>query len=148
MDMAFFQLDGRVVIKDELANAYTEHSSVDAKAATNELEIICGKVLKYLLTARGTDAFDPTYGGRALHRTHISSTLLPEIRMELLEDIRDCVAYLKAGEDKAKAYNDERLYSITLVSLEYDRNVSPDTLHAHLLIRSNKGNTAVIKVDS
>lgn len=146
MDMALFNLTGVTTIQDAMVQEYTEPANIDSATATQALQVICGKVLKYLLTNRGTDAFDPKYGGRALHRTHISETLLTEIRLELLEDIRDCLDYIKSGEEVYTDYDQEKLLSITLVGLNYNRELSPDRIEVHLLIKTTLGNNAVVQV--
>lgn len=146
MDFAFYELSGVREINRELLREYAINNAGDALSAKDPLQIICGKVLKYLLTARGSDAYDPTYGSRALHRTHVAPSLVPEIRMELLEDIHDCVTYLRTAENAKLSTTAERLYSVQLIDLHYNRTSAPDRLDVHLLIRSNQGRTAVIKV--
>lgn len=145
MDMTLFTLEGHVQIKNEIARRMVAHAKVDADTTHERLRIICNKVLKYLMTARGTDAFDASYGGTALHGRNVSRELLPEIRRNLLQDIADCTAYLKSAESEKVNSLVECLDRIVLVSLEYDRTV-PTELLVRLHIYTTYGNSAVIEV--
>lgn len=146
MDITLYKIAGKVQIGTDLVSGYTVDCAPDAPTTTERLRVICNKVLKYLLTYRGSDAYDPSYGSRAIHRRHIAPALLPEIRMELIEDIADCTSYIQRAEQDKLDSNDERLSSITLISMNYDRNTDPTRLDIHLLIRTTFGNRAVIEV--
>lgn len=71
-------------------------SGVHEKAATG-IEVIAGKVIKYLLTIKGSDVFAPGYGSTLLEYTQITRHNLPRLHMELLTEIRNCTAFIQEG---------------------------------------------------
>lgn len=146
MDFTLYKIAGKVHIGNDIISGYTVDCAPDEPTTRERLRVICNKVLKYLLTYRGSDAYDASYGSRAIHRTHISPSLLPEIRIELIEDIADCTRYLQAAEREKLSDDEERLESITLISMNYDRQLDPTRLDIHLLVRTTYGNRAVIEV--
>ncbi len=152
MDFSFYILSGERRLHNNLYRQYAIADVPDAETATDDLRIICGKVMKFLLTYRGTDPYDPDYGGIALHRTHISESLLPEIRSELMDDIDRCQKYLCAAETERNAvegqYAHENIRSISLAALDYDREAAADRIEVHILIVTDRNNTAVIEVTS
>ena len=145
MDMTLFRLEGNVQIQGAIARRMVAYTDVDAETTRERLRIICNKVLKYLMTARGSDAFDASYGGTALHGRNVSEVLIPEIRMNLPPDIEDCTTYLKNAETEKVNSLMERLDRIVLVSLDYDRS-APTELRVRLHIYTTYGNSAVIEV--
>ena len=146
MDITLYKIAGKVKIGNDLVSGYTVDCAPDAPTTTERLRVICNKVLKYLLTYRGSDAYDASYGSRAIHRKHIPPSLLPEIRMELIEDIAECTSYMQRAEQDKLSSDEERLSSITLISMEYNRSIDPTRLDIHLLVRTTFGNRAVIEV--
>lgn len=146
MDLTLYNVSDAVRLNNQVVSRYTVNSAPDDPTTTERLRVICNKVLKYLLTYRGSDAYDASYGSLAIHRKHISPALLPEIRMELLEDIADCTRYLQTAEAEKLDDSEERLSSITLVSMNYDRQADPTRLDIYLLIQTTYGNRAVIEV--
>ncbi len=145
MDMTLFKLDGNVQISDGIARRMVALTEVDAETTRERLRIICSKVLKYLMTAKGSDAFDASYGGNALHARNVSELMLPQIRLSLLNDIADCTEYIKESERNKVRSTMECLDKITLVSLDYDKKKDPTALRVRLHITTTYGNSAVIE---
>ena len=145
MDMTIMRLEGAVQIQNDIARRMVAEADVDTETTHERLRIICSKVLKYLMTAKGSDAFDPTYGGTALHGHNVGEAMLPELRLKLIKDIADCVAYLKEAEFNKTSNYTERLESVTLVSLDYDRKLAPTELRIRLRIITTYGNVAVVE---
>lgn len=51
------------------------------------MEIIAGKVVKFLLTEKGSDAFNPDYGGTSMHWLQIAPQSLPQFKREVFQDV-------------------------------------------------------------
>lgn len=145
MDMTLFTLDGKVIVRDNVGLRMVAEAEIDADTTRERLRIICNKVLKYLMTAKGSDAFDASYGGTALQTRNIGEAMLPEIRIRLLQDIADCTVYIKEAEQAKTRSVMERLDKIELVSLDYDRKNNPTGLRVRLHISTTYGNSAVIE---
>jgi len=112
-----------------------EGTLADSGAGT-ALEIIANKVIKYLMTVRGTDPLDKEYGTRLLTYRHMSDSYLPKVRMEVEEDIASCIAFIKAHESVSA---EDSLADIMLIDVEYDYVVDPLTLHVYIeIITTNK----------
>lgn len=144
MDLSLYDLTGAYEKLDSSVSEKTICVPSDAPVSKG-IEVIAGKVVKFLLTNKGSDAFDVNYGGTALHRTHISDVLIPQITLELHDDIRNCIQYLKEGEESLP-YTSERLANITVIGVDYNSKVSPDRLNVHILIETTDNNKAAIKL--
>lgn len=120
-----------------------ELSSPEFPASTG-LEVIAGKVVKYLLTYRGTDAFDSEYGGTALHTRYMSQQYISKFALELKQDIEDCINYIHKSESSLPE-GAEKLDTVTLVDVQYNKNTR-DRLDITLEIVTNKGSDALLHI--
>lgn len=129
----------------------TEHYELmeEARAVAepaNGIEILGGKVVKFLLTEKGSDAFEPEYGGTALHHTQISQSFIPKLRLELLEDLDRCAQFIKRSDLNIPLYSDaERLYALNLKDVQYNRQ-TPNRLDVYLEIISTTGKREVVTI--
>lgn len=104
------------------------------------IEVIAGKVVKYLLTDRGSDAFDPGYGGVSMHHTQISQALIPQLTLEVHDDVRRCTEFIKRTDGN----DQERLLRINVLDIRYNARLSPDRVDVYLEILTTKNNRAVV----
>lgn len=104
------------------------------------IEVIAGKVVKYLLTGRGSDAFDPGYGGVSMHHTQISQALIPQLTLEVHDDVRRCTEFIKRTDGN----DQERLLRINVLDIRYNARLSPDRVDVYLEILTTKNNRAVV----
>jgi phage baseplate assembly protein W len=111
----------------------------------NGLEVVANKVVKYLLTIKGSDMVDPTYGCTLMEYTQITKNHLPRLQLELLSAIKNCKAFIQANEQKDSA-GDYRLRNIELIKLEYGRAPLKDTVHIHLRITARSGKDALLEI--
>lgn len=107
------------------------------------VECIAGKVVKFLLTGKGSDAFDPEYGGTALHMVQFAASHLPKLRLDVQSDIRRCVDYLSRAEQELPA-GTERLHTVTLLGVEYDASDPRGGVAVRLEIITTKGERALV----
>ena len=101
------------------------------------IEVIAGKVVKYLLTGRGSDAFD---GGVSMHHTQISQAFIPQLTLEVHDDVRRCTEFIK----KTDGNDQERLLRINVLDIRYNARLSPDRVDVYLEILTTKNNRAVV----
>ena len=104
------------------------------------IEVIAGKAVKYLLTGRGSDAFDPGYGGVSMHHTQISQAFIPQLTLEVHDDVRRCTEFIK----KTDGNDQERLLRINVLDIRYNARLSPDRVDVYLEILTTKNNRAVV----
>lgn len=104
------------------------------------IEVIAGKVVKYLLTGRGSDAFDPGYGGVSMHHTQISQAFIPQLTLEVHDDVRRCTEFIKRTDGN----DQERLLRINVLDIRYNARLSPDRVDVYLEILTTKNNRAVV----
>ena len=100
------------------------------------IEVIAGKVVKYLLTGRGSDAFDPGYGGVSMHHTQISQAFIPQLTLEVHDDVRRCTEFIKRTDGN----DQERLLRINVLDIRYNARLSPDRVDVYLEILTTKNN--------
>jgi len=109
------------------------------------IEVIAGKVVKFLLTARGSDAFNPTYGGVSLHHVQISQAYIPQLTFEVHSDVEACTAFIKDME-KNYAVRGERLSHINVRDIRYDPRLTPYRIDVYLEIVTTLGKRAVVAI--
>lgn len=113
---------------------------------SNSIEILGNKVVKFLLTLRGSDAFNPDYGGIALHHTQISEAYIPKLRLELMDDLDRCKDFIINTSEKQLDTLDtesDRLASLNLVDLVY---TSRTRIDAYIEIISTSGKHHVVDI--
>lgn len=106
--------------------------------------VLANKVVKFLLTSKGSDALDPEYGCYLVNFSQVSGNQIPRLQMEILDGISACTKYIKASED-AKAPPEERLKKITLEDLKYGAPLAKDCVHIYLKITTMAGTQALLE---
>jgi len=117
----------------------------DPKAISRE--VIAGKVVKYLLTARGSDAFNPDYGGVALHHVQISPAYIPQLTFEVHTDVENCTAFIKNAE-KNYSVDGERLSHIIVRDIRYNARLTPWRVDVYLEVFTTYGNRAQVVISN
>lgn len=142
-DLRFYNATG---IWDTVAWTSERMENVKADApVTKSIEVIGGKVVKYLLTSKGSDAFNPDYGGTALHHQQISPQFIPQISFEMHADVENCVAFIKAA-DIRDGNTGERLESAAVLDIRYDPRLTPSRLDVLIEIRTTAGKRGIVAV--
>ena len=111
------QVNASIGANDD-AKIYSTEASAMAEPAADGLEVLANKVVKYMLTGKGSDAFNPDYGSTSMHHRQIERSYIPMLRLEIMEDLRRCLAFIKATEDNDSAV---RIGDIQLLSVELDQ---------------------------
>lgn len=124
----------------------TAKAHADDKNAT-PIEVIANKVVKFLLTSKGSDAFDSDYGGVALHYGQISESFMPRFTLEMQNDVRRCKEFIRITET-ALDVSREKLSNIILRDIKYNFKNTPDRVDVYIEIITNKNNTAIVAVPS
>lgn len=138
MDLRLYNPTGEV--EPDSFSEYTTQARVDDTIAKG-IEVIGGKVVKYLLTGKGSDAFNPEYGGTALHHQQISRQHIPKLRLELLNDLRNCRKFI---QDTEKDVHGERLSLLNLLNVRYREDLTPTRVDVHIEVITNRNNRAVV----
>lgn len=107
-----------------------------------DIEVIAGKVVKFLLTSRGSDAFTPEYGGVSMHHPQISQAFIPQLTLEVHDDVRRCTEFIKSTDGNEQ----ERLLRINVLDIRYNALLSPDRVDVYLEILTTKNNRAVVVI--
>ena len=107
-----------------------------------DIEVIAGKVVKFMLTSRGSDAFSPDYGGVSMHHTQISQAFIPQLTLEVHDDVRRCTEFIKNTDGNEQ----ERLLRINVLDIRYNALLSPDRVDVYLEILTTKNNRAVVAI--
>jgi phage baseplate assembly protein W len=142
MDLPLYSIDTANPVSaqiDALQGSYA------GEAPVTSIEVIANKVVKFLLTATGSDPFEPTYGSSLMTYTQIVKGILPQIQLELIGAIARCTAYIKASEP-ANAPDTERLHSITLTKMVFGGEVAADVVHVYINIKTIAGNDAMLQI--
>lgn len=145
IDLRFYKSDNDITKTISEFYERMELSSSSEPVASS-IEILAGKVVKYLLTARGSDAFDPDYGGTAFHYTQLSEAYIPKFRLEVLDDLSRCADYIRTkSEAQLSDYDTEtdRLYTINLIDIKYTILTRIDV---YIEIISTKGKHHVVTI--
>lgn len=116
--------------------------TADAPAAT-EMEIEAGKVVKFLLTAQGSDAFNPEYGGTALHDAQVAESHIPALRLDVQNDLARCADSIRRAEQGLPTGRD-RLASLFLAGVEYGAADRPGQLAVRIEIVTTAGKRALV----
>ena len=111
------------------------------------IEVIAGKVVKYLLTEKGSDAFDFNYGGTSMHYRQIAPEFLPQFRREVAIDVENCERYIK-DKEVSNGVEGERLHSIKLLKVVYEPRLTPTRVDVYLEIFTTYGKHACVAITS
>ncbi len=112
---------------------------------TTGIEVIAGKVVKFLLTEKGSDAFNPLYGGTSMHYKQISPTFLPQYKLEVFRDVENCRKFLMEA-DLEYEVDGEKLQTLNLLKVVYDPLRSPDRVDVYIEIITTLGKRAVVAI--
>ena len=131
---------------------YEKTSELTKKALADDvnasgLEVLGNKVVKFLLTQKGTDAFDPEYGGVALHYGQISKAFIPRLTIEMQNDISRCREFIRRTE-AGLASGVEKISNIILKDIVYDPISLPDRVDVYIEIVTNQNNKALVALQS
>lgn len=145
MDIRLYSRTGVYVDYPDISEL-TKRETADSTTAQG-IEVIANKVVKFLLTQKGSDALDPDYGGVALHYGQISESFIPRLTMELQNDIYRCRSFIKETE-KFLPDSVEKLKNLVLVKVKYNPRISPDRVDVYIEIITNKENRALVAIPS
>lgn len=109
------------------------------------VEVIANKVVKFLLTAYGSDVLDPEYGGWAFTHSQMAESYIPKFTLELQDDIARCLGYVNAAESSMDS-TAEKLQAISIKSIDYNAVLTPDRLDVTLEIYTTYNRTAVLSL--
>lgn len=141
IDLKYYEVTG-VYADGHRTSELTERLAPDAPVARS-IEVIAGKVVKYLLTARGSDAFNPGYGGIAFQSTHINERYMPQFTLEINKDVENCEYDLK-NIDRRDNVEGERLFKIYVRDIRYSPRTDPGRVDVYLEIVTTYDNRAVV----
>ena len=110
------------------------------------LNTLANKVVKFMLTSRGSDAFNPNYGAYAISQTNIHQGHRARFMYDISNDVASCAAYIKATETPGP--NGDRLDYIKLVEVKYLPIEKPFNIHVYLEIITMNGNRALVSFES
>lgn len=123
-------------------------SAVNAEDSTaTSIEVIAGKVVKYMLTEKGSDAFDADYGSTSMHYVQLSPDYLPQFKREVLIDVENCQRYIKEKETDYSV-DGERLYTIELLDIRYEPWLTPGRVDVYIEIVTTYGKRACVAITS
>jgi hypothetical protein len=103
-DLPLFKYSGNLYSIDKSIKLIElNDNSISNAELTLEDDILISKVVKYLLTEKGTDYFEPTYGVSYLTLLRsVSKDNLSRMDIEVSADIKLCIEYIKKYDDYLK----------------------------------------------
>lgn len=131
-------LDSRLVT-EEMDRVAPDDPSADG------IEVIAGKVVKFLLTEKGSDAFNPLYGGTSMHWRQIAPQSLPHFKREVFQDIQNCIKFLRQADFEYENEG-ERLKTINLLRVAYDPYRTPNRVDVYIEVITTLGKRAVVAI--
>jgi hypothetical protein len=114
-------------------------------STARSIEVIAGKVVKYMLTVKGSDAFDPDYGSTSMHYLHMSAMFFPQFKREVYADVENCENFIKRAEQSMGTASD-KLYKINVLDIVYNIKNTPDRVDVHLEILTTQGKRACVAI--
>ena len=106
---------------------------------TSRLETIANKVVKYILTDKGSDMVDPTYGSFTSTQNYNE---LQRITYDFSNTLSSCIEYIKRYEQQLPSTT-EKLKTVNLLSIEV---VDRSTLKIRISILTTFNNYALLDV--
>lgn len=116
----------------------------DDPTATS-IEVIAGKVVKFMLTEKGSDAFEPEYGSISMHYQQMSPSFLPQFKREVAMDVENCYRFIKKAE-AANNVEGELLAKINVLKIVYDALRTPWRVDVYIEIITTYGKHAVVSI--
>lgn len=145
MDVRLYSSTGKYV--DISSSSELTNSALADALVASGIEVLGNKVVKFLLTQKGSDALDPNYGGVALHYGQISKAFIPRLTLEMQNDILRCREYLRKAES-GLSKSTEKISNIVLQDIKYDELASPDRVDVYIEIITTKNNRALVALQS
>lgn len=145
-DVRLYNGSGNTTVRESSTSEHMTRSIAGDPVAYG-LEVLGNKVVKFLLTYKGTDAFNPEYGGVALHYGQISESFIPRLTLEMQNDLSRCKEFIQRTE-LSMANTEERLSNIVLKEIRYAPAVDPGRVDVSIEIVTNKKNRAVVSLTS
>lgn len=143
LDMRLYRPSG---IYEDVQKVSEEMDRVVPDDPTAEgMEVIAGKVVKFLLTEKGSDAFNPEYGGTSMHWLQIAPQSLPQFKREVFQDVENCKKFLYSA-DLDYGVDGERLSNINILRIAYDPVRTPNRVDVYLEIITSLGKRAVVAI--
>lgn len=115
------------------------------QSAVSGLEKIVGKVVKFLLTEKGSDLFDPDYGSVWIGSTQVAGSQLSRLRITIDSDIRSCITYLVAQEKDLPA-TQERLRSVEFLGFWKETSTGVEKVLMSIRVRTTLNNIATFNI--
>lgn len=143
IDIKLYETTGEYV--DKKRTSETTVRLLPSDKTARGIEVIAGKVVKYLKTLKGTDAFNPSYGGRALQATQLAESYKSQFVLELTDDVNSCERWIKDA-DMADGVPGERLSTLYLRDIVFDRLKDYREIDVYIEIVTSLGKRAVVCV--
>ena len=144
IDLRLYKPSGQYVY-----NTHNEVEIMDSvvpdDTTTSSIEVIAGKVVKFMLTEKGSDAFNPDYGSISMHHMQISQIYIPELRREVDVDVAYCERFLKQAEIDCNVVG-EKLYKINVMDVVYKPLITPNRVDVYLEIITTYGKHACVAI--
>ncbi len=141
LDMRLYKPSGEFV--DSRADSESMNRVLPEDPSAKSIEVIAGKVVKFMLTEKGSDAFNPEYGGTSMHYLQISPQFLPQLRREVFADVEACTRFVKKAEVSG-GVSGERLEKISVLKVQYEPRLTPNRFDVFLEVFTTAGNRAVV----
>ena len=142
-DIRLYKPSGVYVDAHDFVEIMEDVNPDDSTAVS--IEVIAGKVVKYMLTTKGSDAFNADYGSVSMHYLHMSEIFFPQFKREVYADVANCENYIKAME-QASSVTSDKLYKINVLNIVYNRKLSPDRVDVYLEILTTQGKRACVAI--
>ena len=108
------------------------------------VETLAGKIVKFILTAYGSDAFDPEYGSYLTMYTLISPLIAIRMRLDIKNDLLRCMRMIRQSE-KELPPNTDRIATTALLELKYNPAIA-DRVDVYIRISTIQKQVAILKV--
>ena len=143
MDLKLLKFDENVTFNyvdvARLQSASAQDTSVSA------LEVITNKVVKFLLTEKGTDIFDPSYGSNWVKSTQVADVYLSRLRVEIDRDIWRCVEFI-SNVEKSLPVTREKLRNVEFLGFVKDTTSGIPEILIKIRIYTTFGNVATFNI--
>ncbi|MCB5270532.1 MAG: hypothetical protein LHW56_01655 [Candidatus Cloacimonetes bacterium] len=116
--------------------------SLLSEAPAAAIEVLANRVVKFMLTSRGTDVFDSDYGSYLPTYTQVAQSLVPRMRLEVMDDLKRCQAYLQQADQEQD--NSYKLFSLTLREFRYDPTKDRGRIDVVIEVLSVEGEKALL----
>lgn len=105
------------------------------------MEVLANKVIKYLLTERGSCILDPTYGCYLTDYRSSAVAAEAQIQLEAYSAVSSCAASIKSKETD---YTEVKLKSLELTKVIFSRDGSSGRADLFIKITTTEGEQAML----